>query len=169
MKHIGIISDTHSYLDDKVFKYFDVCDEVWHAGDIGDIDVANKLAAFKPLRAVYGNIDGSDVRGEYPEELLFDCEGQKIYMTHIGGNPSKYVPKVQAKIVEYKPSFFICGHSHILKIVSDKLFQNMLYLNPGAAGVHGFHHIRTIVRLKIEEGRIFDLQVIELGKRGTTS
>ena len=165
MKSIGIISDTHGYLDDKVFKHFDTCDEIWHAGDIGVVDVANKLAAFKPLKAVYGNIDGTDVRVSYPEELFFDCEGQSVYMVHIGGSPGKYPAKVKSNILEKKPTLFICGHSHILRIVSDKSYHNMLYLNPGAAGVHGFHHVRTLVRLKIDEGRIFDVQVIELGKR----
>ncbi len=165
MKQIGIISDTHSFLDDKVFKHFDACDEIWHAGDIGEIEVANRLKAFKTFRAVYGNIDDNAVRLEYPKELFFECEGQKVYMIHIAGPPGKYLKEVKAMVLELKPTLFICGHSHQLSIFSDKIHHNMLFLNPGAAGKHGFHQMRTLVRLKIEEGRIFDVQVIELGKR----
>jgi putative phosphoesterase len=164
MKQIGIISDTHGYLDDKVFSYFAQCDEIWHAGDIGP-NVAEKLASFKPFKAVHGNIDGADVRRAFPEELFFECEGQRVYMVHIGGSPGKYTGKVKAKIIEKKPSLFICGHSHILRVVTDKTHHNMLYLNPGAAGIQGFHTVRTLVRLKIHQGIISDLQVIELGNR----
>jgi len=169
MKHIGILSDTHSYLDNKVFRHFDACDEVWHAGDIGNVEVADKLAAFKPLRAVYGNIDGADLRISYPEEQFFECEGQRVYMIHIGGSPGKYPAAVKSRLLELQPTLYVCGHSHILRIVSDKGYGNMLHVNPGAAGVHGFHQVRTLVRLKIDEGRIFDVQVIELGKRSLLS
>lgn len=167
MKHIGLISDTHSYLDEKVFRHFEVCDEIWHAGDIGNTEIADKLATFKPFRAVYGNIDGVDLRQRYPLDQNFDCEGAKIFMTHIGGVPGKYPTPLKNKLLVSKPNVFICGHSHILRIITDKVFQNMLHINPGAAGIHGFHHVRTLVRFKIEEGKLFDMQVIELGKRAS--
>ena len=164
MKQIGIISDTHDFLDPKVFQYFKDCDEVWHAGDIGEISICKTLQDFKTLKAVYGNIDGVEIRNAWPEVLNFDCEGAKIVMIHIGGNPTRYSTLAKKCIVEFKPDLFICGHSHILRIETDK--QNkLLFLNPGAAGRHGFHHVRTIVRLKIENAKIFDVQVIELGNR----
>ena len=165
MKYIGLISDTHGFLDPKVFQYFDQCDEIWHAGDVGSEDILTKLELFKPLKAVYGNIDGGVVRQALPEDLLFVCEGMKVYMTHIGGSPGKYNAKVKKTIQEIKPEIFICGHSHILKIISDPVYKPLLYLNPGAAGVHGFHQVRTLLRFKIDKGKLSDMQVIELGKR----
>jgi uncharacterized protein len=164
MKQIGIISDTHDYLDPKVFQYFKDCDEVWHAGDIGEVGIINALLDFKISKAVYGNIDGSEIRNTWPEVLSFICEGVKVLMIHIGGNPTKYSPLAKKNIAEINPDLFICGHSHILRIETDK--QNkLLFINPGAAGKHGLHHLKTIVRLKIENAKIFDVQVIELGKR----
>ncbi|MEO1053321.1 MAG: metallophosphoesterase family protein [Bacteroidota bacterium] len=162
---IGLISDTHSYLDDKVFSYFDKCDEVWHAGDIGSIDVADKLSDFKPFKAVYGNIDGHDIRNQYPEHLQFECAGSKVWITHIGGYPPKYTPAMKKLLAEHTPDLFICGHSHILKVMSDPKMNNLLHMNPGAAGKHGFHKIRTLLRFEINEGKIGQVQAIELGKR----
>ena len=165
MKYIGLISDTHGFLDPKVFQYFKDCDEIWHAGDIGTEEVLSELESFRPLKAVFGNIDGGVVRQSLPEEIIFDCEGLKIYMTHIGGSPGKYNAKVKKTILETKPAIFICGHSHILKVISDPVYKPLLYLNPGAAGVHGFHQVRTLLRFKLDKGKVQDMQVIELGKR----
>lgn len=162
---IGLISDTHSHLEDKVFEYFAHCDEVWHAGDFGE-GVLEKLEAFKPVRAVFGNIDSQDLRQRLPEDLWFTCEGLIIFMTHIGGAPPNYNPRVKKILKERIPDIFICGHSHILRIKKDVAFNNMLYLNPGAAGNHGFHTIKTLVRFEITEGVIKNMEVIELGKRG---
>lgn len=166
MTRIGLISDTHSYLDAKVFEYFKDCDEIWHAGDIGTSEVTDKLAAFKPMRAVYGNIDGHELRAIYPEDLVFELEGLKIYMTHIGGYPGHYSPRARKLIQLHQPDIFICGHSHILRVMRDKRFNNMLAMNPGAAGVHGFHKIKTLLRFTLDKGRILNLEAIELGKRG---
>jgi putative phosphoesterase len=163
---IGLLSDTHSYLDKKVFDYFKDCDEVWHAGDIGDKVVADELAKFKFFRAVYGNIDDKSVQAVYPEDLRFTCEGLNIWMTHIGGAPPNYNPRVKKLLKENPPDMFICGHSHILRVKRDAAFNGMLYLNPGAAGNHGFHAIKTIVRFEIVKKEIKNMEVIELGKRG---
>ncbi len=162
---IGLISDTHSYLDPTVFTHFKDCDEVWHAGDIGDAAVANELEKFKPLRAVFGNIDDKEMQARYPEDLWFTCEGLTIWMTHIGGAPSNYNPRIKKILKEKTPDVFICGHSHILRVVKDPTYK-MLYLNPGAAGNHGFHPIKTIIRFQINAKIISKLEVIELGKRG---
>lgn len=166
MMKIGLISDTHSYLDPKVFEVFKDVDEIWHAGDIGDISVADQLKAFKPFYAVYGNIDDKDVRTEYPLNLVLQREGLKILMTHIGGYPGNYEPKARRKIEEEKPDIFICGHSHILRVAKDPKYNNMLAMNPGAAGVHGFHKIKTLLRFNLNNGKIENLEAIELGKRG---
>lgn len=164
MQRIGLISDTHHYLDDAVFKYFDQCDEIWHAGDFGTIELANKLAAFKPLKGVYGNIDGQDIRRVYPEVLSFKCEDVQVLIKHIGGYPPKYNPSTLPLIKSVKPLLFISGHSHICKIIyDDKL--NCLHMNPGAAGKQGWHSIRTIIRFTIDDKIIKDAEVIELGKR----
>ncbi|GIL23281.1 MAG: phosphoesterase [Bacteroidota bacterium] len=162
---IGLISDTHSYLDPTVFTHFKDCDEVWHAGDIGDAAVANELEKFKPLRAVFGNIDNKEMQARYPEDLWFTCEGLTIWMTHIGGAPPNYNPRIKKILKEKTPDVFICGHSHILRVVKDPTYK-MLYLNPGAAGNHGFHPIKTIIRFQINAKIISKLEVIELGKRG---
>ncbi|HYV93995.1 MAG TPA: metallophosphoesterase family protein [Chitinophagales bacterium] len=164
MKRIGIISDTHGFLDPAVFDFFKECDEVWHAGDFGS-NVAESLQSFKPLKGVFGNIDSNTVRKNFPEELFFSCEEVKIVMIHIGGYPNHYQQGVKEKLQQLKPDLFITGHSHILKITRDASLNNMLHINPGAAGKAGLHQVRTIVRLKIEGKKIFDVEVIELGKR----
>jgi putative phosphoesterase len=166
MKRIGLMSDTHSFLDKKVFKYFEECDEVWHAGDIGSIDLSDKMEAFKPFRAVYGNIDDAKMRRRYPLDLRFECEGVTVWMTHIGGYPNRYSKRVRAEMPLNTPDLFITGHSHILKVMPDKKFD-LLHINPGACGNHGFHHIKTLVRFTLDKGEIKDLEVIELGKRGS--
>lgn len=164
MKQIGLISDTHSFLDDKVFKYFDTCDEIWHAGDFGTLELADELAAFKPLRGVYGNIDGKDIRSVYPEHNRFKCEDVDVWMTHIGGYPDKYNPKIKAEIYANPPKIFISGHSHILKVIFDKKIGT-LHLNPGAAGKQGWHKVRSLIRFCISDDKIHTLEVIELGNR----
>ena len=163
---IGLISDTHSYLDQKVFEHFKSVDEVWHAGDIGDPAVADDLEKFKPLRAVYGNIDDKKMQARFAEDLWFECEGLTIWMTHIGGAPPNYNPRIKKTLKEKIPAIFICGHSHILRIKKDPNFNNMLYLNPGAAGNHGFHVMKTLIRFEIINKEIKGMEVIELGKRG---
>jgi uncharacterized protein len=163
---IGLLSDTHSFLDPKVFHHFAACDEVWHAGDIGENGVAEALEAFKPFRAVYGNIDTREMQARYPEDLRFVCEGIEVLITHIGGAPPNYNPRAKKLFKEKTPALFICGHSHILRIKKDPTYNNMLYLNPGACGNHGFHTIKTIVRFDIANGVISNMEVIELGKRG---
>lgn len=163
---IGLLSDTHSHLDAKVFDHFKNVDEIWHAGDIGDRTVADQLEKFKPFRAVYGNIDDPSMQVRFPEDAWIDLEGVSVWMTHIGGAPPNYNPRVKRILKERVPAVFICGHSHILRVKRDPAFQNMLYLNPGAAGNHGFHAIKTIVRFELSSGTIKNLEVIELGKRG---
>jgi putative phosphoesterase len=163
MTRIGLISDTHSYLDEAVFKHFENCDEIWHAGDFGNIELADKLAAFKPLRGVYGNIDGKDIRDVYPEHLRFMCEKVDVWMTHIGGYPDRYAPDVKREIYTKPPGLFISGHSHILKVIYDKKI-NCLHLNPGAAGKQGWHKVRTLIRFSITDEKIHTLDVIELHK-----
>lgn len=166
MKTIGLLSDTHGYLDPKVLHYFADCDEVWHAGDLGTLELLEELEAFKPTRAVYGNIDGADIRAAAPENLIWDCEGMKVFMTHIGGYPGRYNARVRAILDQEKPGLYICGHSHILKVMPDKK-RALLHINPGAAGKHGFHKVKTLTRFKVSDGRLSDLEVIELGNRGS--
>ncbi|MEX8546948.1 MAG: metallophosphoesterase [Mucilaginibacter sp.] len=161
MKKIGLISDTHGYLDPAVFKHFDAVDEIWHAGDFGNIALADELAAFKPLRGVFGNIDGKDVRAVYPQNLRFFCEETDVWMTHIGGYPDKYNAAVKPEIYANPPALFIAGHSHILKVMFDKKI-NCLHLNPGAAGKQGWHKTRTLLRFSVSKKRIHDLEVIEM-------
>ena len=168
MKRIALLSDTHGYLDSKLKKYIDSCDEVWHAGDIGTLAVTDTLESWKPLRAVYGNIDGAEVRVVHPENQIFTLEGVKVLITHIGGYPGKYNPRVRALIEEEKPQLYICGHSHILKVLHDKKYD-CLHMNPGAAGIHGFHKVKTLLRFTLENGNIKDLQVVELGNRSDLS
>ncbi len=166
MKRIGIISDTHSYWDEKYKTYFSQCDEIWHAGDIGSTEVAERLAAIKPLRAVCGNCDAGDLRFRFPEILRFKCEEADVLLTHIGGYPGNYDPRIRSKIYAMPPDLFICGHSHLLKVKYDKSL-NLLHINPGAAGKMGWHPERTIVRLTID-GKIFkDLEVITIGENHT--
>jgi len=164
MKKILIISDTHSYLETKLLKYIEQCDEVWHGGDIGTYDLCKQIEKLKPLKAVWGNIDGTDLRKTYGEHLIFNCEEVKVYMTHIAGPVGKYNPKVREMMLQEKPDLFICGHSHICKVMFDKVY-NVLYLNPGACGVHGFHKVKTVVRLEIDGKEMKNLEVIELGNR----
>jgi putative phosphoesterase len=165
MKRIGLISDTHSHLEESVFKYFEPCDEIWHAGDIGDVSVVDQLEAFRPLRAVYGNIDDGPLRRRFPEDLRFSVEGVEVFMTHIGGYPGRYNRRVRAILQTEPPDLYICGHSHILKVMPDKKL-GFLHVNPGAAGNHGFHKVKTIVRFSVDQGHIKDFEVIELGLRG---
>ncbi len=164
MKRIGIISDTHSYMDDRIVHHLKNCTEVWHAGDIGTLRVTDAIAEVAPLRAVYGNIDNTEIRSEFPLNVHFTCEGIQVYMTHIAGKPGNYPARVLEEIKTNKPALFICGHSHIC-VVKQNPYQRVLHVNPGAAGKHGFHKVRTLVRLSIEKGRIFDLEVVELGSR----
>lgn len=165
MTNILLISDTHSHLDAKIKKYINQCDEVWHAGDIGNIEVIDKIRELKPLRAVYGNIDDNEIRQELPLDNIFDLEGLKVYITHIGGYPGSIKPRAQAVINKEKPDLYICGHSHICKIMKDKR-NNLIHMNPGACGNHGFHPIKTVIRFSLDKGKIEKLEVIELGKRG---
>jgi len=162
---IGLISDTHSYLDPQVKDYFSVCDEIWHAGDFGTIIIADELRKVAPLRGVYGNIDGQDVRTEFDHDIRFRVEGVEVFMTHIGGNPGRYAIPIRKSIYEQPPDLMICGHSHILKIARDPDNSKLLYMNPGAAGKHGFQVERTIVRFEIEQARIYNVEVVILGKR----
>jgi putative phosphoesterase len=165
MLRIGLISDTHHFLDDNVFRHFGTCDEIWHAGDFGTVQLAQRLSAFKPLRGVYGNIDGQDIRSLYPEKLRWTSEEVKVYMTHIGGYPPRYNPTVKKELIADPPGLFICGHSHILKIMYDDKLQ-CLHMNPGAAGNQGWHKVRTLVRFTIDGKNMRDCEVIELGRRG---
>jgi putative phosphoesterase len=161
---IGLVSDTHHYLDENIFEHFKECDEVWHAGDFGSEELAKRIKEKKSLRGVYGNIDGQDIRTEFPEQLVFMCEGVKVMMKHIGGYPPKYNPETKKEILIHRPQLFISGHSHILKIMyDDKL--NCLHMNPGAAGKQGWHKVRTIIRFVIDGTEMKDAEVIELGPR----
>ena len=164
MLRIGLLSDTHHFLDDNIFRHFESCDEIWHAGDFGTIALADRQAAFKPLRGVYGNIDGADIRSVYPERLRWKTEEVNIFMTHIGGYPPKYNPVVKKALEADPPQLFICGHSHILKIMFDERLQ-CLHMNPGAAGQQGWHTVRTLIRFTIDGKDMKDCEVIELGKR----
>ena len=164
MTRIGLISDTHGYLDEAVFQHFSACDEIWHAGDFGALSVAESLAGFKPLKAVYGNIDGYDIRSIYPQQLTWTCEEVTIFMIHIGGYPAKYAPGVKTAISNAGAKLFISGHSHILKVIYDPKLE-CLHMNPGAAGKAGWHQVRTLIRFSIDGKEIKDCEVIELGKR----
>ncbi|HWY38676.1 MAG TPA: metallophosphoesterase family protein [Bacteroidia bacterium] len=164
MRKILLLSDTHGHLDQKIFKYLDTVDEVWHAGDIGTGEVCRQLEKVKPLKAVYGNIDGTELRKTYPENNIFYCEGVKVFITHIGGYPGRYNAEAKKIIKAEKPALFICGHSHILKVMYDKE-NDLLHLNPGAAGMHGFHVVKTLLRFCIDGSEIKNMEIIELGKR----
>lgn len=161
MKRIGILSDTHGHWDEKLEGFFTECDELWHAGDIGNIQTADSIARFKPIRAVYGNIDDFKVRSAYPKVLQFKCEEVDVLMTHIGGYPNRYEREALALIKAQKPKLFICGHSHILKVIYDKKYE-LLHINPGAAGRSGFHQIRTAVRLTIDGENMKDMEIYEI-------
>ena len=164
MKKIGLLSDTHGFLDPKIFHYFEEVDEIWHAGDIGDYSVIEQLKNFKPLRAVYGNIDDISMRSEFKEVLRFNLEGVNILMTHIGGKPTNYSKIAVQELSKETPNLFICGHSHILLVKMDPKY-NMLFMNPGACGNKGFHNVKTILRFELEKGKIQHLEAIELGNR----
>jgi uncharacterized protein len=165
MLRIGLLSDTHHFLDENLFRHFESCDEIWHAGDFGTIALADRLAAFKPLKGVYGNIDGQDIRNVYPEKLRWQSEGVNVFMTHIGGYPPRYNPTVKKELENHPPQLFICGHSHILKIMFDERLY-CLHMNPGAAGRQGWHTMRTAIRFTIDGTNMKDCEVIELGSRG---
>lgn len=171
MTKIGILSDTHGWLDDNVLMHLEHCDEIWHAGDFGSVEIANSIrdqlsgkSGKKILRGVYGNIDGKDIRSEFPEQLVFFCEGVKVLMRHIGGAPPKYNPETRKELILHHPQLFISGHSHILKIMYDPNIK-CLHINPGAAGKQGWHKVRTIIRLVIDGKEMKDCEVIELGPR----
>lgn len=168
MTRIGLLSDTHGFLDDAVFQHFSNCDEIWHGGDFG-ADVAEKLAdrlksSKTVLRGVYGNIDGQDIRKSYPEQLIFRCEEVKVMMRHIGGYPPRYNPETKKELLIHQPQLFISGHSHILKVMYDEALQ-CLHMNPGAAGKQGWHKVRTLIRFVIDGAAMKDCEVIELGKK----
>ena len=163
MKKILLLSDTHSYIDDRILEYAQQADEIWHAGDIGDISVTDKLAEIKRLRAVYGNIDDNKARAEFPLNNRFTLEGVDVWITHIGGYPGKYNPAIRKEITENPPKLFICGHSHILKVMPDKQL-GLIHMNPGAVGKHGFQKVRTMLRFELNDGKIENLEVIEFKK-----
>ena len=160
MKKILLISDTHGYIDEKIIKYANKVDEIWHAGDIGDISVTDKLKKIKPLRGVYGNIDDQKIRTEFPLHNRFMCEKVNVWITHIGGYPKRYNPKILEELKSNPPDLFICGHSHILKVINDKKL-GLLHINPGAIGKYGLHSVRTMVQFEINGKKIENLSIIE--------
>tara|TARA_B100001245_G_scaffold156317_1_gene117330 strand:- start:475 stop:966 length:492 start_codon:yes stop_codon:yes gene_type:complete len=160
MKKILLISDTHGYIDEKIVKYANKVDEIWHAGDIGDISVSDKLKKIKPLKGVYGNIDDQKIRAEFPLHNRFICEKVSVWITHIGGYPKRYNPKILEELKSNPPDLFICGHSHILKVINDKELD-LLHMNPGAIGKYGLHRVRTMIQFEINGKKIENLSVIE--------
>lgn len=164
MKKILLLSDTHSYIDDNVLKHVKNADEVWHAGDIGDLRVTDSILEMKPLRAVYGNIDGSTVRNTFPENNRFLIEGLDVWITHIGGYPGRYDRRIKDEIIANPPDLFICGHSHILKVINDKKLH-LLHMNPGAVGIYGFHKVRTMLRFTVHQKKIENLEIIEFNRK----
>ncbi len=165
MKKILLLSDTHSFIDEQILKFVKQADEVWHAGDIGNLQVTDSIKKLKPLRAVYGNIDDKSARAEFPLDNKFIIDGVSVWITHIGGYPNKYNQRVREELKSNTPQLFICGHSHILKVQYDKNL-NLLHLNPGAAGNHGFHKVRTMLRFEIDKSNIKNMEIIELANRG---
>ena len=163
MKKIILLSDSHHSLDERIFPHLENCDEIWHAGDIGTIEVIEQLSSFKPLRAVYGNIDNHKIRAICPKDLRFECEDVKVWITHIGGYPYNYTKNIRAELEKNSPDLFICGHSHILKVMYDKN-REILHLNPGAAGNYGIHKVITMLRFDIEKGEVKNLEVIEFNR-----
>jgi putative phosphoesterase len=161
---IGLLSDTHGFLDEAVFRYFSECDEVWHAGDIGSPELFDRLRDFKPVRAVYGNVDGAELRAALPADLAWDCEGVGVYMTHIGGYPGNYDPRARKELRRLRPGLFICGHSHILKVMRDPALR-LLHMNPGACGNQGWRLVRTLLRFTVRAGKISGAEAIDLGPR----
>ena len=164
MKKILLLSDTHGYIDPDIIKYVKQADEVWHAGDIGDLKVTDEIKKLKPIRAVYGNIDDDKIRMEFPEHNRFKCEDVDVWITHIGGYPNRYDIRVREEIKQNPPNLFISGHSHILKVMADKKLD-LLHMNPGAAGKHGLHKVRTMLRFAIDRNKIKDLEVIEFRRK----
>jgi len=164
LRKILLLSDTHGHLDPKIHKYINGVDEVWHAGDIGSTAVANEISKLKTLKGVYGNVDGHELRSQFPENQIFSCQGVKVLITHIGGYPGRYNSRVKKLIDEEKPQLYICGHSHILKVMKDRK-NKLLHMNPGACGIQGFHKLKTLLRFKLNKGKIENLEAIELGKR----
>jgi len=164
LKKILLLSDTHSFIDEQILKFVKQADEVWHAGDVGNIKVIKQMQKTTLVRGVYGNIDNQEIRSIFPLDNCFSIDGIKVWITHIGGYPNNYNIRIREKIKKHTPNLFISGHSHILKVMHDKKL-NLLHMNPGAAGKHGFHKIRTMLRFKINKGKITNLEVIELGKR----
>lgn len=164
---IGLISDTHGYLDPQVKSYFDICDEIWHAGDIGTLPVLESLERIRPTFGVYGNVDGQDIRLRCPKDLWLNRSGVRVLITHIAGRPGRYNRHIKSMLGASPPDVLICGHSHILKVMKDPGFNDMWYINPGAAGRQGLHHIKTIIRLTLDKGKVTNLEVIEMGKRGS--
>jgi uncharacterized protein len=162
---IGLISDTHGYLDETVFEHFKNCDEIWHAGDIGSVEIIEKLQKFKPTRLVFGNIDSKEIQWQVPENQRFMIEGFDVWITHIGGSPPNYNPTTKKVFRDNPPEIFVCGHSHILRVMRDEKLNNMIYLNPGAAGREGFHKMRTLLRFELSNKKITNFEVVELGKR----
>ena len=160
---IGLLSDTHGWLDPEVFEHFDQCDEVWHAGDLGSSSILDALESYKPTIAVFGNIDGQDIRLRLPSYVRCERGGVDIFMTHIGGSPGRLALPIRSLIEDNPPDLFICGHSHILKVVRDPAISGMIHMNPGACGKHGFQTVRTILRFDVDEGKISGLEVIHLG------
>lgn len=161
-----MLSDTHGYIDNRILDHSKGCDEIWHAGDIGDLKVTDALSEIAPVKAVYGNIDNARIRTVFPLTQIFSCEGLNVYITHIGGYPGRYKPGIGNELKINQSGLFICGHSHILKVIRDPSL-NLLHINPGAAGISGFHKIRTLVKFKINQGRIEELAAVELGPRGS--
>lgn len=161
MKRIGLLSDTHAYWDDRYLHHFEECDEIWHAGDIGSLELAMRLQEFRPLKAVFGNCDGGNLRIMFPEKLRWNCEGADVFMTHIGGYPGRYDMRIRQEIYTNPPKLFISGHSHILKVLYDDKLK-LLHINPGAAGLQGWHQVRTLIRFTIEDASFKDLEVIEI-------
>lgn len=165
MKKIALISDNHSYFGSDIYSAIKDCDEIWHSGDIGDPESVRPFENIGIFKAVYGNIDDIRIRSKYPESLEWNCEGIKVFMTHIGGYPGKYPSGIRLLLEEIKPDLFICGHSHILKVIPDNKLK-LLHMNPGAYGHHGFHQIRTLLRFEVHQGKIQNLNAVELGMRG---
>ena len=165
LKRIILLSDTHSYMDDSILKHCAEADEIWHAGDFGNMDVIEQLQKLKPVRGVFGNIDGADIRKTFPRDVRFTCEGVDVWMIHIGGYPPRYEPHTINIIKQNPPDIFICGHSHILKIMRDPSNKKILHINPGAAGKHGFQTVRTLVKFTLHESQIADVEVVELGNK----
>ena len=162
--HVGLVSDTHGFLDEALFTHFEKCDEVWHAGDFGPVEVLDRLKTFKPVRGVFGNIDGADIRSELPLDLEWECEGVRVYMTHIGGYPGSYDRRAKKELTKRKPDLFICGHSHIARVIRDRELK-LLHMNPGACGRVGWHLKRTAIRFAVDGERIGNVELIELGPR----